>query len=185
MPQENRILTIPNAITVSRMVLLFPVVRGILAPVPQHRTFLLTALWASTDWVDGWFARRFDQQSRVGEILDPVADRSGIVAVATALTYSGSLPALAPAAIVVTDAVVAIGAGRAALEGRIHVSRFGKLRSLVMFVGMTALVAERSGFSELGRFGRITTLVGVGMHAVSGAQYLVDAFRTRPRRRRK
>lgn len=185
MPNENRILTIPNAITVSRMALLVPVVRGILAPVPQHRTFLLTALWASTDWVDGWFARRFDQQSRLGEILDPIADRTGIVAVATSLTYSGSLPALAPAAISAMDALVALGAGKAALEGRIHVSKFGKLRSLVMFVGMTALVAERSGYPKLGRFGRATTLLGVGMHVVSGAQYLIDAFRTRPRRKRK
>ncbi|MDJ1370354.1 CDP-alcohol phosphatidyltransferase family protein [Gulosibacter molinativorax] len=184
MARKLRVLTVPNLITVSRMALLVPVVKGILAPEPKHSTFTLTALWASTDWVDGWFARRFDQQSRLGEIIDPIADRTGIAAVATALTASGSLPAVATATIAGTDVVAALGAGKAALEGRIHVSKVGKLRSLVMFVGMTALVAERSGYPELGKFGRATTLVGVVLHVYCGAKYVVDAFRTRPRRQR-
>lgn len=184
MSHARRVLTIPNAITVSRMALLVPVVRGILSPTSRPRTLALTAIWASTDWVDGWFARRFDQRSRLGEILDPVADRTGIAAVATALTASGSLPAVASATIAATDLVVASGAGKAALEGRIHVSRVGKFRSLVMFVGMTALVAERSGFAKLGDFGRATTLVGVGLHVFCGARYLYEAFRTRPKHRR-
>lgn len=185
MSRDKRIATIPNAITLSRMALLIPVVRGILSPVPQPQTLALTALWASTDWVDGVIARGLHQQSRVGEVIDPVADRLGIAAVAGALTSSGSLPALASAAIAVTDVIVVAGAGRAALEGRIHVSKLGKLRSLVMFVGMTALVGERSGYASLGNFGRATTLVGVGLHAYCGLRYLSDAFNTRPRRLRK
>ncbi|MGO1544224.1 MAG: CDP-alcohol phosphatidyltransferase family protein [Gulosibacter sp.] len=185
MSKRNRVVTIPNLITVSRMALLVPVCRGILSPRPQRETFALTALWASTDWIDGWFARKFDQQSRVGEIIDPIADRTGITAVAASLTASGSLPAVALATIAGTDAVVALGAGKAALEGRIHVSRIGKLRSLVMFVGMTALVAERSGYARFGTFGRAATAIGLGMHVFSGAQYLIEAFRTRPRRRKR
>lgn len=184
MTRKNGILTVPNAITVSRMALLFPVLRGLLAPVPQRNTLVWAALWASTDWIDGFIARQFDQQSRVGEILDPVADRTGIAVVAGALTASGTLPAVAMTAIAATDAVVTLGAGKAALEGRIRVSKMGKLRSLVMFVGTTALVAERSGYPKFGRFGRATTLVGVGLHLFCGAQYLIDAYRTRARRSR-
>jgi cardiolipin synthase len=45
----------------------------------------LTAVVGSTDWVDGWLARRTGQVSRLGQLLDPLADRLLIASVAIAL----------------------------------------------------------------------------------------------------
>lgn len=92
-------VTVANQITVAR-ILLIPVfvafalyygqscARG--APVEAWRwaaagTFLLAA---GTDGVDGWVARRFNQRSRLGTILDPIADKGLLLTALVTLTFS-------------------------------------------------------------------------------------------------
>jgi cardiolipin synthase len=86
---EDRILTLPNAFTVIRLLCVPVFVYLLLIHHPRLRydaAWLLAAL-GCTDWVDGYLARHLHQVSNVGKILDPVADRllliAGIVAAAT------------------------------------------------------------------------------------------------------
>ena len=75
-PGEDRILTIPNVISVVRL-LCVPVFLWLLFG-QENRVAAAGALLAvlgATDWVDGYIARHFDQVSNLGKILDPVADR--------------------------------------------------------------------------------------------------------------
>src|SRR3954468_9724450 len=73
---RSRVLTIPNLISVARL-LCVPVFLWMLwEPHPARRgAALLLAVLGATDWVDGWIARHFDQGSELGKVLDPVADR--------------------------------------------------------------------------------------------------------------
>jgi len=85
-PDRSRILTVPNVISVLRL-LCVPVFLWLLwkpDPSPLAAGVLLAVLGA-TDWVDGWIARHFDQGSDLGKILDPTADRVLLVAAAIAL----------------------------------------------------------------------------------------------------
>ncbi|TDC32787.1 CDP-alcohol phosphatidyltransferase family protein [Micromonospora sp. KC213] len=88
----DRVLTLPNLISFVRLLgvplflYLFLVVR---ADVPA---LVVLAVGGTTDWVDGWVARRLGQVSRLGELLDPLADRLYILATLLAFTAREVVP---------------------------------------------------------------------------------------------
>jgi cardiolipin synthase len=85
---RSRILTIPNLISVARL-LCVPLFLWLLwKPDPARRgAAVLLAVLGATDWVDGYIARHFDQGSELGKVLDPTADRVLLVAGAVALLH--------------------------------------------------------------------------------------------------
>ncbi|WP_341854977.1 CDP-alcohol phosphatidyltransferase family protein [Brachybacterium sp. GPGPB12] len=112
-----------------------------LADGPDTLGVVLLLVWASTDWIDGMLARALDQTSRTGQIMDPIADRLGLVAIVLTLALADLLPWAALAVIVVVDAAMALLATRAALGGRISVSWLGKIRTFVLMASVFLLVA--------------------------------------------
>src|SRR5271156_4687844 len=91
---EARILSLPNVITTARLVLV-PVFCWLLLQ-PHHRdrfnAAILLAVLGSTDWVDGQVARRFDQVTNLGKVLDPVADRVLLLTAAVGIVAVGAVP---------------------------------------------------------------------------------------------
>ena len=70
----SNIWNVPNRISVAR--LLISVVVFVLIPWQQYwAAFWLFAFAAGTDWVDGWYARKYDQVTKLGRILDPICDK--------------------------------------------------------------------------------------------------------------
>ena len=71
---QSKVLTLPNVLTVARLIFLFPFVFIALdSPVTGA---VLAAVLAFTDFLDGWIARKFNQTSELGRILDPISDRA-------------------------------------------------------------------------------------------------------------
>ena len=89
---EERILTIPNALSFLRL-LLVPVFLWLVLG-PEHDVLALLVLMVSgiTDYLDGKLARRLNQASKIGAILDPVADRFFILAVVIGLGFRDIIP---------------------------------------------------------------------------------------------
>lgn len=89
---EERILTIPNALSFVRL-LLVPVFLWLVLG-PEHDVLALVVLMVSgiTDYLDGKLARRLNQTSKIGAILDPVADRFFILAVVIGLGFRDIIP---------------------------------------------------------------------------------------------
>jgi cardiolipin synthase len=87
-PARSRILTVPNVISVLRL-LCVPLFLWLLwKPDPARRAAaVLLAVLGATDWIDGWIARHYDQGSELGKILDPTADRVLLVAAVIALLF--------------------------------------------------------------------------------------------------
>ena len=71
---SDRIWTIPNVLSSLRLMLAIVLYVAIERGLPTA-AFWLFIVAASTDWVDGWWARRFGQVSRLGRILDPLVDK--------------------------------------------------------------------------------------------------------------
>ena len=91
----DRIVTWPNALSAARLVGV-PVFLWLVI-VPQTATADLIAagilgLAGLTDWLDGKLARMLNQQSRLGQLLDPAADRLYIAATVIALAIRGIIP---------------------------------------------------------------------------------------------
>ncbi len=70
----NRVLTIPNIITIARLIFLVPFV--FIALESPVLGAVIAAVLGFSDYLDGWIARRFNQQSELGRILDPISDRA-------------------------------------------------------------------------------------------------------------
>jgi cardiolipin synthase len=105
---SGRILTVPNLISFAR-----------LAGVPLFLYLFLVAErygWAVTvlaiggtsDWIDGYLARRLGQVSRLGELLDPLADRLYILATLLAFTVKGVVPWWFAIALLAREAILLV-----------------------------------------------------------------------------
>ena len=91
-PGSNKVLTVPNLLSMLRLAgvpLFLWLVLG-----PEEDGWALAVLMVSgvTDFLDGWLARKLDQQSALGQILDPVADRLYILAVVVGLALRDIIP---------------------------------------------------------------------------------------------
>jgi len=127
---SSAVLTVPNVISLSR-ILLIPVFVYLIVHRPTTLGgIVLLSFVVATDWVDGVIARRTDQVSELGKILDPLADRLAIAAGLAALVIRGAFPLWAALLILVRDACILI-AGAALLSAR-------RVRLDVRFIGKTA-----------------------------------------------
>jgi cardiolipin synthase len=93
-PEEvvsDRVLTVPNLLSVVRLALV-PVFAWLVLIHQDLTAIGVLALSGFTDWLDGALARRWQQITRVGQLLDPAADRLFIVATLLALAYRGVIP---------------------------------------------------------------------------------------------
>lgn len=174
---SDRWATIPNLVTLLRFLLLAPACWVIIdEPGRSWLPPVLVGVWALTDWIDGFLARLLDQATRIGEIIDPIADRLGIALVAVSLGIAGALSWVPVAVILVVDILVAALVGPAARKGRTRVTVFGKARTAVMFTGICALVVGISVWPELLLVGRILVWAGCAMHIWAGVTYLRAAL---------
>lgn len=87
----NRIWTVANALTASRILLLPFILAGI---ITQHRITALVIMLISlgTDIFDGYIARRYNQETEFGKILDPVVDKTCLAAILIALLAVHAIP---------------------------------------------------------------------------------------------
>jgi cardiolipin synthase len=89
---EDRLVTIPNLLSVVRIVLLPVFLWLVLGPEQDVLALLVLVVSGVTDYLDGKLARRLNQTSKIGAILDPVADRLYILAVVVGLALRDIIP---------------------------------------------------------------------------------------------
>ena len=154
---RDNIVTLPNFISILRLcaVPIF-VVLLINKDDPLSAAILLSVLGA-TDWVDGWVARRFNQISELGKILDPTADRIMFLVAVFSMLIDGSVPVWFGVLTLIREGVVAIaalilgGLGARALTvtwiGK--TSSFGLMFAFPLFLFSTAVHGTQSSIYEV------------------------------------
>ncbi|TPW77391.1 CDP-alcohol phosphatidyltransferase family protein [Schumannella soli] len=171
--------TWPNLISLVRLLLL-PVFLVLIIVEQYWAAIVLIAIVFSTDWVDGWLARRTGTVSELGKWLDPLADRFTTFAVVMSLAAGGLIPWSAVVLLVVPDLTLGI-LSVTVFDGdpNLPVTWTGKIRTALLFVGLlavllgTALVS--SGVAAIGAAiigsGFVLFLCGVVGHYLAAAQY--------------
>jgi cardiolipin synthase (CMP-forming) len=91
-PAAGRVLTIPNMISFARLAGVPIFLYLFLVKDAPGAALTVLILGGASDWVDGYLARRLGQVSRLGELMDPAADRLYILATVLALTARAILP---------------------------------------------------------------------------------------------
>ncbi|MEV0720691.1 CDP-alcohol phosphatidyltransferase family protein [Asanoa sp. NPDC050611] len=104
----NRVLTLPNLISFLRLLGVPVFMWLMIGPQNDVAAVVVLAIGGSSDWVDGWVARRLGQVSRLGELLDPAADRLYILAVLVTFTYREIVPWEFTAALVARELMMAL-----------------------------------------------------------------------------
>ena len=166
---SKQILTWPNAITVAR-VLCLPVFCWLLFGVGNRlgSAVLLGALGA-TDWVDGWVARKLNQRSEIGQIIDPVADRLLFFVAVVALMVDQSAPLLIGWLTLAREAAVSVATLALAAAGaaRIDVTWLGKTGTFILMFAFPLYLLSHSDLPAEPVWLAAAWVCGVGGLAVS------------------
>jgi len=178
--ERNRVLTVPNALSVLRL-LLVPVFLYLLFVAHANAWAVAVLMFSGfSDWADGKIARLVaNQSSRLGELLDPAVDRIYMVTVPVALAFHGSVPWWIVGTLLGRDAVLA---------ATLPILRSRGLTALpVTYIGKAATFALMSAFPLilLGEFDGLWSRVilacgwafliwGLAMYLWSGLLYLVQ-----------
>jgi len=178
---STRVLTVPNAISVARLVLV-PVFAVLLVQGRDGWALAVLAVSGASDWLDGVVARRWHQVSRLGQQLDPAADRAFILVTIVALAWRGVVPWWLVTVVVARDlvlAVVLVALTRAG-HGPLPVHLAGKAGTFALLYAFPLLLlAHWSGWvgTVAAVLGWACALWGVGLYWFSGALYLGQAAR--------
>lgn len=105
--REDRVLTVPNALSVLRLAGVPVFLYLLLGPEEDLWALVVLMVSGATDWLDGKIARWLDQYSRLGAVLDPTADRLYTLAALAAFGIREILPWWVIAVLVARDVVVA------------------------------------------------------------------------------
>jgi cardiolipin synthase len=170
---------LPNAICVARIGLVLPSVLALLAG-RYELTLLLFGIAAVSDALDGWLAKRFGWTSRLGKILDPIADKLLLVSVFATLAWLGLVPVWLVAAVVLRDIVIVVGAAAyhflvGYLEG--HPTPVSKLNTMLQLSFVLVVIAD-AAWSRGG--GAPLMALGAGVFVttvVSGLDYVLTYVR--------
>ncbi|NKX49079.1 CDP-alcohol phosphatidyltransferase family protein [Arthrobacter deserti] len=172
--------TVPNIITVARF-LLVPVFVGYVGSGRYGAATIVLAVLGTTDWVDGYIARRFDQLSTVGRWLDPLADRLALIIIAVAFVINGLAPLWLLLAIVIPDAIL-LAYSLALFRGSpdLPVTVVGKVRTALLLIGTPMLLLERAlgpRFGWVGVLAYAFLVLGCAGHLVAWWGYMRAATR--------
>jgi cardiolipin synthase len=178
---STRVLTVPNLISLVRL-LLVPVFAVLLVQQRDGWALGVLAFSGASDWLDGVVARRWNQVSRLGQLLDPAADRLFILVTIVTLAWRGVVPWWLVVVLVLRDVLLGVV--------QLVVARAGHRPLPVHLAGKAGTFALLYAFPLLllGHFhGPVATaatvlgwafaLWGVGLYWFSGALYAGQARR--------
>lgn len=169
---KKNILTLSNFLSFSRIFLAIPMVWH------MSRNENMAALaWVivamATDWLDGYFARKFNQETQLGKILDPLADKVCTTAIFITLSVYQGFPYWITAAIIVRDLLIIVGS--LFIIGKKHVvapsNKPGKFTVFsIALLGIAFLLQIQVLIWPL-------TLITTGMIIYSGVNYAIVFYK--------
>ena len=142
----TKIATLPNLITLIRLLMLPVFVTMLLVNEQRAGAALLLGVLGMTDWVDGWIARRFNQTSQFGMVFDPFVDRALFVVGTGSVLIDGGVPLWFCVCILVREVFVGLMMAIGTLVGmkRFPVSIWGKRYTFLLMTAVPLLLLGTS-----------------------------------------
>ena len=163
-------VNVPNVLTVLRIVAVPVLVVALLVETPDGDVIaaIVFALAAATDGLDGYIARRRQQITTFGRLMDPLADKLLVIAALISLVSLDRLAAWVAMVIIARELAVTGLRGLAAERGVvISASWLGKVKTLLQIAAILALIA----FDPTPVWVDVLLYAAVAMTVISGADY--------------
>ncbi|HEX9063823.1 MAG TPA: CDP-alcohol phosphatidyltransferase family protein [Streptosporangiaceae bacterium] len=181
----ERVLTIPNLISIARLAgvpVFLWLVLGVRTASGDWWAVAILALAGFSDWLDGKIARALNQQSHLGELLDPAADRLYIVSTVVALAIRAIIGWWLVAVLAARELMlgVVLLALRRRGYGALHVSFVGKAATLNLLYAFPLLFlgSHHTSYAVVARvFGWAFALWGTALYWWAAALYVRQARR--------
>jgi CDP-diacylglycerol---glycerol-3-phosphate 3-phosphatidyltransferase len=140
------LMNLPTWITVSRLFVIPPILYGLNHPDSTMRWIVLVVflLGASTDWVDGYLARRLNQVTELGKFLDPLVDKLLVLAPLLALVELGQIPGWGVFLILARELTIAGWRVNPKLQSSTEIpgaNLWGKLKTVSQIAAIALLIA--------------------------------------------
>lgn len=190
---------LPNLLTLARIALVPAFVAAFWMPMPMGRwiAFLVFVLAAITDYADGWIARARNLESRLGRMLDPIADKLLVAAALIMLVYNDDIRGfvIIPALIILAREILVSGMREflATISVQVPVSSVSKFKTAVQLFALAMLILAPAvehvwgGLHYLGiisLWGAAVLTIYTGFSYVQANLAHVSAEDARDRRRR-
>jgi CDP-diacylglycerol--glycerol-3-phosphate 3-phosphatidyltransferase len=170
-------VNLPIALTLCRIVLV-PLLIVFLISSSRVHVFIAALIFIAaslTDWLDGRMARRWNQVTRLGTLLDPIADKLLVAAALVALVQVERIDAWIAVVIIGRELAVTGLRGVALSMGVVvPASSLGKAKTVSQYVAITALILEKGIPEDFARFHLLFTAIlwiALGLTVLSGADY--------------
>ena len=171
-------LNLPNVLTLGRIFLIPVFVMVFMAPTPDRSLVaaVIFTVAAVTDLLDGYIARRTGQVTKLGKLLDPIADKLLVLSALILLMNVDRVSALVAILIIARElAVTGVRAIAASERLIIAAETTGKYKMAMQVVAIVLLILEGTGMAELGNMhlaGTATLYLSLVLGYISGGQYV-------------
>jgi len=178
----DRVLTLPNVLSFLRLLGVPLFLWLLLVPRADGWALMVLAVSSITDWLDGYLARRWNQISRVGQLLDPLADRLYTLAAVLAFVVRDIVPWWFAALVVARDVMLlaCVPALRSRGLTALPVHFLGKAATFNLFLAMPLLLVGDgvNPVAEPARvFGWALAIWGVSLYLYAGILYVLQTRR--------
>jgi CDP-diacylglycerol--glycerol-3-phosphate 3-phosphatidyltransferase len=171
-------LNVPNVLTLARILLIPVFIILFVNPTPDQSlaAAIIFAVAAVTDMLDGYIARRTGQVTKLGKLLDPIADKLLVLSALILLMNVERVSALVVLLIVARELAITGIRAIAAGEGMIiPAETTGKYKMALQVVAIILLILEGTGLAALGNMhlaGIFTLYLSLVLGYISGGQYV-------------
>ena len=177
---RSRILTVPNLVSFLR-ILLVPLFWWVLLGGRPTPAALVLVVMGVTDWLDGWLARRLDQVTDLGTLLDPVGDWLMMASAVLGGMVEMLLPVWAGAVILSRSLVVGLWSGWMTARGSaldVRVSGKAAITFLYVAIPLFYFSSDLGGAfgAVLDAIAWVTVVVGMALYWWSGVLYVRDGL---------
>jgi CDP-diacylglycerol--glycerol-3-phosphate 3-phosphatidyltransferase len=176
-------INLPNVLTVARILLIPVFVVLFVTPTPDRSlaAAVVFTVAALTDLLDGYLARRRGQVTKLGRLLDPIADKLLVLSALIVLVQVDRVSALIAILIIAREVAVTGIRAIAATEGIIiSAETTGKYKMALQVIAIVLLISEGTVLSDYGNVhlaGIVTLYLSLALGYLSGGQYVWSFWR--------